>query len=74
MKIDNVKHYQFFYSVFEAYVIKKNGTEVHFEKQNALYIVVWRAFRFSKCIATFFNKKYGGVTLSNAHGVWALLK
>jgi hypothetical protein len=54
MKIDNVKHYQFFYSVFEAYVVKQNGTEVHFEKQNALYIVVWRAFRFSKCISTYF--------------------
>jgi hypothetical protein len=48
---------------------------VHFEKQNALYIVVWRASRFFEMHChLFFIKKYGGVTLSNAHGMWALLK
>jgi len=29
---------------------------------------------FRNALPPIFNKKYGGVTLSNAHGMWALLK
>jgi hypothetical protein len=54
MKVDNIKHYQIFLVYFEGYVIKQNETEVHFEKQNAFYIVIWKAFHFLKCTATFF--------------------